>query len=294
MSDKEALSTRQTASPTTVMIIDGVPVMLTAWSMYESVPFFLEFTDYPSVIKWLLGAVVPGAEADIIGVAGNRTHVKFGDAPAPSWLPAQRDAVSQLDVAVWSAAPIGRLMREQRSLVADASSAQTLREAVQPLSLVLDTTTRPCLMVAAPQTLSAASDDLALARMFAGLLKDNYQLPIAASDDLALGLWRDLRVGDQVIAEVGDDLIGPVGVVDMDGNEVDGEGTGAPAENGLALSWVQPGFGFGARTWLISGGIGAAVNAISKRLATSGALADMLAITAAERTWVGINEEEDA
>ena len=268
-SGSSGLFVRDAFSRTGELRAAGVAMRLTAWSLAGDTPLLLEVVDYPVVLERLQRHVDDGGEARLVGPDGETTVLDFGLAPNPSWTAPRRDGNSKLAVTTWLAAPVGRTMRERRFEVPTAETAGSLLEAAQPLVIVLNAADRALLMVAGPQRMPAAEDELALARILGGLLKDCYHLPIPASDRLALALWRELRQGERDAADI---AAQPGGVADMAGNAIE---DGDPEVAALRPP-VWTGYGLGLRAWLITREIVAAVEAALERYSVQGRLRELL------------------
>ena len=243
----------------------GVAVRLTAWSLVEDTPLLLEVADYAAVLERLQQHIEAEGAVRFVGPDGDETPLNFALVPNPSWTATRQDSDSKLAVATWLAAPVGRMMRERQFEVATAEKAGSLLQAAQPLVMVLNAANRASLMVAGPQRMAAGDDEAALARAFAGILKDCYHLPIPSSDGLALALWRELRQSEQTAADAVPQ------VADMAGHAI---------VDGAAIAAEPPvwtGYGLGLRAWLVTRETVGAVEAAMGRYSVEGRLRELLA-----------------
>ena len=272
MAQVATLLTRDEVAPTATGIINSVEFTITAWSFAGDEALVLEIADYPSAVNRVMELVGLGYEVTFRGPAGESMPLRLS--AEGMWLPPVHDPGSGLAVATWLAAPPGRMMLDTSTAVPGAEEAPTVEEAGRALRVVIDSSGRSCMMLAGPQRLSAIDDRLALARMFTGLLKDCYHMPVPGSDAFALAIWGRM-LEDRRHMQVGVANDGNVGVADMEGNLVEDAPELEETEE-RDVAPIQIGVGSGIRAFLLNPGLQEATAEVIAELGAAGELAALI------------------
>ena len=269
------LHERSAVTPGGMVVLRGVPVRATCWSLVEDRPLMIEIVDAPEVVKRAQELIDSGEEAVLVGPDGDEVVLDFSQAPTPTWLEPENDRANGLTGTAWLAAPVGRMMLERRFSVSGAEAAADILAAAQPLSIVLDPSDRACLMVAGPQRLSATEDVVALARTCASLLKDCHHLPVdTASSAFVVEMWTRLHQGRFVMPVARPDQA--VVAADMEGVRIDDDAVERPVAAEM-MAPIQPGVGPEVRVWLLAPGIATAARELIEEMGRAGRLRELIA-----------------